>query len=621
MGFIQMIKSAMPRGKTADERTIHHLSTVFGESINPEHVLSEYPRPQMERESYVNLNGYWEYAVNENPVALPESYAGRILVPFSPETDLSGVKRQLQPGEVLWYRRFLPINRRPGHLLLHFGAVDERCRIILNGVQVCEHRGGYLPFEADITPYIREGENELIVRVLDDSDTSYHARGKQRLKSGGIFYTAQSGIWQTVWMEWVPELYIKNLRITPDIDNEELRIQVELNRQDLIEGYEDEKGNRQTGSEKQRGTISEAPEVEVQIEGLTLTCRSLDFVVPIKNPKLWSPERPYLYVFTLQIGQDKVTSYAAMRKFSVETVSGQKIPRLCLNGRPYFLNGVLDQGYYPESLLTPPSEEAMEHDIKVMKNLGFNMLRKHCKIEPLRWYYLCDRLGMVVWQDIINGGSEYDMNIVCYLPTVFPFAQKMKEPVKAAGRLDAGGKAEWREQCRETLELLYNCPCIGSYTVFNEGWGQFETEENEKLVRACAGDRPIDMASGWFDRGGGDIYSTHDYFRKLKVRHNGSSRAYVISEYGGLTYMVKGHTYCEDKYGYQSFESREKLSETFFSCQVKIRELVNQGLSAAVYTQLSDIEEEVNGIMTYDRKMLKAGEEPTVKKSEIRLEN
>ena len=585
MDFKNMLKSANIK---KESRKTHQLYTVWGENLDPENVLSEYPRPQLRRGNYTNLNGYWLYAFASAEDENPKKWNGKILVPFSPESVLSGVNRQLKPDEVLWYGRSLRLDGcDEGRFILHFGAVDQSCVVYVNDREVGRHTGGYLSFELDITEFVNEGENLLTVKVGDVSDTSYHSRGKQRLKSGGIFYTAQSGIWQTVWLEKVPQAYVKRLWITPRYDEESVEISVEM-------------GGNPVGMVAKMVEVSAKDRVVFRGE-----FSENNFVIPLSDMISWTPENPFLYDLTVSVGEDRVESYFAMRCFTKET-DEQGVPRLCLNHQPYFFNGVLDQGYWPDGLMTAPSDEALIFDIETMKSLGFNMLRKHCKLEPMRWYYHCDRLGMVVWQDMLNGGSDYHMWAVTYLPTVLPKLKIKDNHYRLFSRQDEAGRKEWRRECEETIRQLYNCPSLGAWVVFNEAWGQFDANENTELVRSLDSTRPIDQASGWYDQKGGDIYSIHNYFRKQKVERDKYGRAFVISEYGGYAWCVPGHSFSEGVFGYRNYTDGESLNAGYRKLlDTEVFPLVKEGLSAAVYTQVSDIEEEVNGLLTYDRKMVK----------------
>lgn len=544
-------------------------------------VLPEYPRPLLEREGYVCLNGYWEYRITRKKNGRPpEIYDGRILVPFSPESALSGVKRQLKPGEELWYRRTLITGKEDGkRTLLHFGAVDQMCIVYVNGRRVRSHSGGYLPFTADITRYIEAGENELCVRVRDVSDRSCHAKGKQRLLRGGMFYTAQSGIWQTVWMETVPRHYIESLKCTPLYDESAVEVTA-LSHTDM--------------------------EAEILFEGETYKTRTNRSIrIPVKERKSWTPETPYLYRYEVKAGEDRVKSYFAMRLATIE--KDQKgIPRICLNHKPYFQNGVLDQGYWPDGLYTAPSDEAMIFDIMEMKKQGFVMLRKHCKTEPQRWYYHCDRLGMLVWQDMINGGSAYHHWFVTYAATAFGLLHiRISDKFRwLLSRKNEKGRLEFEKEMRGTVKALYNHPSVIVWTLFNEGWGQFDTVRLTRELRRIDRGRLIDAASGWFDQGCGDLKSEHNYFFRLKVKPE-EKRAAVLSEFGGFSMRVKGHSSSMQMYGYRIFADKKKLNHAYRKLWEEVESLKEQGLCAAVYTQVSDIEEEVNGIFTYDREVRK----------------
>ena len=565
------------------------LKTVWGEHVEPDKVLQEYPRPQLVRDNYTILNGIYRYAFTKSS-RMPEHYDGEILVPFSPETALSGVGRQLQPKEFLWYERSFPLEQIPKdkRLILHFGACDERCRVYVNGAQAGFHSGGYQAFSFDVTPYINVGENKLQICVRDLSDTSYHGRGKQMLKNGGMFYTAQSGIWQTVWYEWVPDTYVQRLHITPHYDEDSVEIELFTN--------------------EREGVASQPCKVVIYEDELPVSELSVNsghkLILPIPNKKSWSPVSPFLYQMTITYGEDEIRSYFGMRHFSVEKDKNGR-PRLCLNHVPYFQNGILDQGYWPESLLTPVSEEAMIQDIQAAKRLGFNMIRKHCKIEPMRWYYHCDRLGMLVWQDMINGGESYNLVKTTYIPTVIKGMQKLKDShYSFNARRNPKGRREWKKECLETVEQLYNCTCICTWVLFNEGWGQFDAQENTQMVLEKDNTRIIDAHSGWFDQNAGDVRSVHTYFFELSVER-GFKKPFVISEYGGLAYGIKEHSYSEDIYGYANYGNARDFKKAYKTMMRKIQKLQREGLSAAVYTQLTDVEEEVNGLLTYDRRISK----------------
>ncbi len=542
----------------------------------------------MVRDSYVNLNGAWDYAFRAEQ-GIPTGWDGKIIVPFSPEAELSGVGRQLQPDEWLYYRcTFAAPAGEGGHVLLHFGAVDLECKIWVNGVEVGGHRGGYLPFTLEIAGALTPEDNELVVEVRDPSDTEHQSRGKQKLARGGMFYTAQSGIWQTVWMERVPINYVEKLKITPDIDANAVIILVK--------------------AANPAGTVVQAKIGDrVIVRGECDEAGQTTLTIPTESLRLWSPEDPFLYdlVVTLPDG-DRVTGYFALRKWSVERDPAGML-RFFLNGRPYFLHGLLDQGYWKEGLYTAPTDEAMVKDILTSKELGFNLLRKHVKIEPERWYYHCDRLGMVVWQDMINGGGDIPMWFVTYAINVFhPFLRRWKDNnYKLFARTDEAERAHYYEELREMVELLYNHPSIGCWVPFNEGWGQFDAPKATALVRELDATRPIDEASGWFDQGGGDIYSIHSYFYPLNVRPN-KSRVVALTEYGGISWPCPGHTVTDKVYGYGTAKSGEEFAAKFKKLiEASVVPQITKGLSALVYTQVSDVEDEVNGLMTYDREVVK----------------
>ena len=571
---------------------INQLYTPWGENINPDTVLPEYPRPQLKRDNYLILNGYWNYCISSDQI-MPPTYHGKILVPFSPESVLSGVSRHLKPEEILWYERIVMIDRKPKgkRCILHFGAVDQFCEVYINHQKVTEHMGGYIPFEVEITNMLEIGVNLLSLKVIDVSDTSYHSRGKQKQKRGGMFYTPQSGIWQTVWMEWVPDLYIKSLRFTPLVDQAAVRVEVYL--------------NEDVDYDMLNGIIFEVGIYEEQEFIKAMQSESQFITIPMPDFTHWSPENPHLYDVVIRVGEDRVESYFAMRKIEVRN-DDKGLPRIYLNNQLYFQNGVLDQGYWPDGLYTPPSDEAFIFDIIQAKRLGYNMIRKHLKIEPLRWYYHCDRLGMLVWQDMVNGGESYNTLLVGYVPTLFPWlASKIKDHhYRMFGRKNKEGRDEWIKECKETVTLLYNCPSIVIWVPFNEGWGQFDAAKIYEIIRELDNTRLVDHASGWFDQKCGDFESIHNYFHPMKS--NIKSRPYILSEYGGYACFVTNHTYSNQVFGYRIYLTEEDLNKAYHTLLERdIKALIDMGLSAAVYTQISDVEDEVNGLFTYDRKVCK----------------
>lgn len=552
--------------------------------------LLEYPRPQLQRKNYINLNGQWDFRILSGQGAVVES--GKIEVPFSPEARLSGASGHvLMPEETLEYKRVVEIEKIKSskRLILHFGAVDQVAHVMINGRKVGVHEGGYTAFSYDITDYLIPGDNEFKVVVRDYTDGVGYARGKQCLEPNGMWYTAQSGIWQTVWMEWVPKVYVKSILMTPDIDKKKVLMQLTVS---------DSKGEL---------TVSSVD--ENLIKSYKIVSLKENVVVAeleLNKFKLWTPDSPNLYFITVNYGKDTFSTYFAMRHFGVEKDS-EGITRLTINHKPVFLNGVLDQGYYPESLMTPPSDDAMIFDIEAIKNLGFNMIRKHCKIEPMRWYFHCDRIGMVVWQDIVNGGTKYDMNMICNVPTVVrPFGNakdKNKLFLRFTGRRDPKTKEIWAMEAGELLNQLANVPSIGLWTIFNEGWGQFDANKCLEFVKAIDDTRPIDAASGWFHEECGDVLSDHVYFEPLTVKK--TDKAYVVSEYGGYSLKVGNHSYRDAVYGYKKFNEPTALQKEYDTLMDKIKALIPLGLSAAVFTQATDIEDEVNGLLTYDRKVQK----------------
>lgn len=552
------------------------MKTVWGEQLDPNAVLQEYPRPQMMRESYRNLNGLWDYAITDTDTC-PENWDGKILVPFSPEAELSGVGRTLLPGQYLWYRRELAEAPQAGmRLLLHFGAVDQECRVWLNGRLLGGHTGGYTAFTLDATDALAES-NVLLVAVRDGTDTNELSRGKQKTKRGGIWYTPQSGIWQTVWAEWVPERYISALRITPDAAHSCVRVTVQSEYDGVC--YLHFHGRRIGGFTNRETTIR------------------------VENAELWSPEHPKLYDFSAELGSDRVESYFALRDAAVGKDKAGR-PCLLLNGKPYFHSGVLDQGYYPDGLYTAPSDEAMIYDITLMKRMGFNMLRKHIKIEPMRWYYHCDRLGMLVWQDMMNGGGDY--RLLTISAPLFTHRSRSDHDYRRFARTDAAGRAAYYTELTEMVTQLYSCPCIVMWVPFNEGWGQFDAAEAVRRIEVLDKTRTIDHASGWHDQRIGSIQSLHVYFYPYRYKPDRLGRAVVLSEFGGYQLPVAGHTWNDANFGYKGYETPEAFMEAYRKLfETQILPARRKGLAASVYTQLSDVEDEVNGFVTYDRKVEK----------------
>ena len=566
------------------------------------HPLAEYPRPAMRRDSCEILNGPWQYAITQT-AEHPAAWQGSILVPYSPEAPASGVGRTLQPGQWLHYHRlFAPPAGEGGRVLLHFGAVDYACAVQVNGHLAGGHRGGYWPFTLDITDLLNgTGRNSLWVAVQDPTGHGTQARGKQTLKPGGMFYQAQSGIWQTVWLERVPDNYIQTLTVTPDYDARTVTVRVHTAKPG---------GAVNLWAMVRAGGVTIAEDWgsdEADQDGeVTLN-------IPEEHFFPWSPDTPFLYDLTVGTNQgeeaefDTVHSYFALRKWSCAP-DAHGVLRFCLNDKPILLNGLLDQGYWPEGLYTPPSDAAVERELSEVKALGFNLLRKHAKIEPQRWYYHCDRLGLIVWQDIVNGGSAYNLWFVTYLTNVLQPLLRRFPDGKACRRLlsraKPAGREEYAHELADTVQALRCHPCIACWVPFNEGWGQFDAGKAVQALRTLDGIRLVDEASGWFDQGGGDVHSLHNYFYPLRIRPQ--KRTVALSEYGGIAWPMPGHEPPRKTYGYGTAKDRQELTARYKKLQLKtVLPQLEKGLSALVYTQLTDVEDEVNGLFTYDRAAVK----------------
>lgn len=616
------------------------LWTVWGESVAAgEEAQSLHPHPQFERERFQLLDGWWDWrivaasdaATTWRDAPLPDTWDGRIRVPFSPEAPLSGVGRQLQPGELLWYRRTFATPdefcapsaddaRPPEHggaaatddsrCILHFEAVDYACACYCNGVRVGEHRGGYLPFSFDVTDALAPVDNVVALCVYDPSDEGVQLRGKQKLERGGIWYTAQSGIWQTVWLETVPKIHIASLEIDAQADAGRLDVAVRLH------VPKDASPDAETSCEALVVRVLDGDEEVCRAVSTSSTAEqtvSLD----VPHPHLWSPDDPHLYRLKLSCGRDEVSSYCAFRTASMERGEDGAL-RFCLNHEPCFLRGVLDQGYWPDGLLTAPSDEALAFDVQAMKDLGFNLLRKHIKIESDRWYYHCDKLGMLVWQDMVCGGDRLSPWHSSYKPTLsrWSWSHCRDDAPRSWRNLAAGSEAfrrEWTETCIGTVAHLRNHPCIVTWVLFNEGWGQFNARKAAALLREIDPSRPIDAVSGWYDQACGDFLSVHNYFRPLEVYDDTArpKRAFVISEFGGLSCHLPEHSALASSYGYETLDDADALRAAVCAMLAQVDSLEEQGLSGYVYTQLSDVEEETNGILTYDRRINKLDGEET----------
>ena len=636
---IRRVLASAPKKHT--EETLNSLTTVWGETLDTSNVLPEHPRPRMQRDNYVMLNGVWDYAIvsvdGEVDVetlaqqVIPSRWDGQIVVPFSPEAPLSGVGRTVRPNELLWYRRRIDLQKLADEqrFILHFDAVDWMCACFVNGKLAGTHTGGYLPFSFDITDLLGSaavGESagevataedavpgtstaELVLCVWDPSDTGSQLRGKQRLLRGDIWYTAQSGIWQSVWYEVVSAVHLESLTLKGDMFGAlEVRANVQASGLAGVQmgAFELELSLKdELGQDVLLATLpaDEAGEIAAELH--------------VDEPQLWSPERPYLYNVEVTLWQDGavvdfVRSYCAFRTVEVKPDEAGA-PRVHLNGATYFVRGVLDQGYWPDGLLTAPSDDALVYDIEAMRSAGFNTLRKHIKIESERWYYHCDRLGMLVWQDCVSGGSAYSPWHTSQKPTLFSFTWNQfndttPEHHQALSAGNEGYRKEWTETCQEMVKLLDGHPSIGFWTLFNEGWGQFDARAATEAVRALDATRPIDATSGWYDQGCGDFLSIHNYFRPLRAGWHGKqrgNRAAIISEFGGLAQMTSGHTSLDHSYGYGDFSTVEDWRAAVKKLLVEVESLQDEGLSGYVYTQVSDVEEEVNGLLTYDRKINK----------------
>ena len=547
------------------------LTTPYTEKMDRSCPHAYHPTPQFKRSGYLCLNGEWDFLVSKSEER--DGFTEKILVPFPPESQLSGIERVILPEDHVHYRRFFktPEDFADKKVFLHFGAVDQTCKVYINGCLIGENKGGYLPFSFDITSKLVDGENELYVVARDGLDHKY-PYGKQKYDRGGMWYTPVSGIWQTVWLEARPECYVEDIKITP----------YEKGVKIAVTG----------GCDCKRITLKESGEL-FEFDGNIVD-------IEPKDLKLWSPENPYLYNFTLECGEDRIESYFAVRWVDVREVGG--VQRICLNGKPYLFNGMLDQGYYPDGIFMPATEDGYLDDIKLTKSLGFNMLRKHIKIEPMIFYYLCDKHGIAVFQDMINNGN-YSFFKDTALPTVSTVTlQRMND--RHFNR-NKEARAIFEATMYGTADHLYNTPSIVYYTVFNEGWGQFNADEMYGKLKSYDSTRIIDATSGWFRRHESDVDSRHIYFRALKPKKL-DGRPLVISEFGGYAHGVDGHRFSEKVYGYRVFPTASEYEDAVSRLyDTEVRELVKRGASAFVYTQVSDVEDEINGFITYDRQVVK----------------
>lgn len=561
------------------------IKTQWANKINTSAVLPEYPRPIMERNEWKNLNGLWEYAITDLGGNVPAHFDGQILVPFAVESSLSGVGQRVGAKKELWYSRSfeVPVAWKNKNVLLHFGAVDWKADIWVNDVKVGSHTGGFTPFSFDITAALSgKGNNKLVVKVWDPTDEGYQPRGKQVNNPEGIWYTPVTGIWQTVWLEPVTARHIEELRITPDIDQHLLTVKAHLNMRapsDLIEV------NVYDGNQ------------------LVATGKSINdeaVVIPMpEDAKLWSPDFPFLYTLKVMLKSDnkildQVNSYAAMRKYSTKR-DANGIVRLELNNQPLFQFGPLDQGWWPDGLYTAPTDEALIYDIQKTKYLGFNMIRKHIKVEPARWYTHCDQLGIIVWQDMPSGDRNPEWQNRKY----FEGTEKKRSAVS---------EACYRKEWKEIMDCLYSYPCIGTWVPFNEAWGQFKTPEIAEWTKEYDPTRLVNPASGGNHYTCGDMLDLHNYPAPEMYLYD-AQRANVLGEYGGIGWVVKNHIWEPDRnWGYIQFNSSKEVTDEYIKYTDMLYDLIIRGFSAAVYTQTTDVEVEVNGLMTYDRKVIKVDE-------------
>lgn len=570
------------------------IKTKWATTIDPNRVLPEYPRPIMERTDWSNLNGLWEYAILRAGQNEPQKFDGNILVPFAVESSLSGVQKELGKDKELWYKRTftIPSNWNGKNVLLHFGAVDWKADVFVNDIKIGSHTGGFTPFHFDITPYIVSGENQkLVVKVWDPTSDSYIPRGKQVVKPEGIWYTAVSGIWQTVWLEPVGTKYINNVNTVPNIDS----------------------GSLQIYACTQNTTSADLIEVKVKDNnGVICTAKGVagqSIQVNIPNAKLWSPESPFLYdleVSLLENGKpvDAVKSYIAMRKVSMAK-DGNGTVRLQLNNKNYFHFGPLDQGWWPDGLYTAPTDEALVYDIQKTKDFGFNMIRKHVKVEPARWYTHCDRLGILVWQDMPNGDASPHWQMHNYFDGI-----EKERSVESENN--------FRKEWKEIMDYLKPYPSIAVWVPFNEAWGQFKTKEIVEWTKAYDSSRLVNPASGGNHYKTGDILDFHKYPSPEFMMYD-PERATVLGEYGGIGLPLKGHMWQTDRnWGYTEFKNEKEVTDEYIKYNNMLLKLIDRGISAAVYTQTTDVEGEVNGLMTYDRKIIKV-EEDRIRKSNLQV--
>ncbi|HHV87097.1 MAG TPA: beta-galactosidase [Petrimonas sp.] len=555
------------------------LKTRWASQIDVNNVLPEYPRPIMERSQWQNLNGLWNYAILPVGKQTPTTFDGKILVPFAVESSLSGVQKRLGGENELWYQRefTVPSNWKNNRVLLHFGAVDWKADVWVNDIKVGQHTGGYTPFSFDVTPALKSGANKLVVKVWDGTDQGYQPRGKQVNNPHGIWYTPVSGIWQTVWLEPVPEKYIENMKITPDIDKNTITVEVST--------------NQASASDKIEVKVMDGSRVVAV--GQSINNQPVEVSMPA-NPRLWSPDDPFLYNLEVTVLNDKVKSYAAMRKYSTKR-DDKGIVRLQLNNKDLFQFGPLDQGWWPDGLYTAPTDEALKYDVVKTKDFGFNMIRKHVKVEPARWYMHCDQLGMIVWQDMPSGDRSPEWQMREY----FTGVERLRSPES---------EANYRKEWKEIIDYLYSYPSIAVWVPFNEAWGQFKTQEIVEWTKQHDPSRLVNPASGGNHYHTGDMLDLHHYPQPEMFLYDGQ-RATVLGEYGGIGWANKEHLWEPDRnWGYVQFNSSNEVTNEYIKYAEQLKQMIRQGFSAAVYTQTTDVEVEVNGLMTYDRAVVKIDE-------------
>lgn len=560
------------------------IKTPWADKIDVNKVLPEYPRPIMERPDWSNLNGLWEYAILPVGSAEPKNYDGKILVPFAVESSLSGVQKELGDKNELWYSRTfnIPSNWKSKSILLHFGAVDWKTEVFINDIKVGTHVGGFTPFKFDITPFLTTGTQKVVVKVWDPTTEGYQPVGKQHANPHGIWYTPVSGIWQTVWLEPVNKQHIASVKTIPNIDSKKLSFDVDAknaNASSIIEV-----------KVKDKGQLVASSKAAAQ--------QTLELSIP--NLKLWSPESPFLYDIEITLSQngkiqDRITSYAAMRKISSKR-DNNGIVRLQLNNKDYFQFGPLDQGWWPDGLYTAPTDEALVYDIQKTKDFGFNMIRKHVKVEPARWYTHCDRMGILVWQDMPNGDKSPQWQNRNY----FNGSELIR-----TGESEANFRKEWKD----IMDYLISYPSIVTWVPFNEAWGQFKTDEISNWTKTYDPSRLVNPASGGNHYRTGDMLDLHNYPGPEMYLYD-AERATVLGEYGGIGLPLPGHLWQTDKnWGYIQFKDSKEVTDEYIKYAEELKKMIKSGFSAAVYTQTTDVEGEVNGLITYDRKVIKLEEQ------------